>query len=622
MQTIQTQDHMQPRKGRGRLIMRFLKGSKAFFLICMICAALSALADMITPQIIRVTVDNIVGGAPADTLSPAVRSLLASFGGPAALRDRLWLTALAVVAVALVKAAAQYGFRVTNARGGETLVKTMRDTLYRHIERLPFRWHMQNHTGDIIQRCTSDIDTTRNFISEQLTSLIRILIMLVLSVMFMLGMNVKLTLIAMAPLPVIVWYSIFFHHKFRKGFQECDENEGKLSAMVQENLTGVRVVRAFGRERYERDRFGKQNTFYTSLWVKLGRLMAFFWCSADILSGVQIMLVVIFGVFFCLNQGMTAGEFIAFLSYNGMLVWPVRQLGRMISEMSKAGVGIDRIGYIMDAEEEQDAPDAGEPPMDGDIVFDHVSFCYEGSPEMLHDINLTIPAGTTLGILGGTGSGKSTMMYLLDRLYDLPKEGGTISVGGTDIRKSRLAHLRRNIGIVLQEPFLFSRTLRENLTVTAPDLDDEALTAAARAACLDETIRSFAKGYDTAVGERGVTLSGGQKQRAAIARMLTRPTPIMIFDDSLSAVDTETDAKIRAELEKRFGSATIILISHRITTLSKADQVLVLDHGRVAQLGTPAELSRQEGLYKEIENIQSMHTDPDLSESENKEVNA
>jgi len=508
--------------------------------------------------------------------------------------------------VAVVKVASQYGFRVTNVRGSETLVKTMRDTLYRHIERLPFQWHMQNHTGDIIQRCTSDIDTTRNFISEQLTNLIRIGIMLALSVVFMLGMNVSLTLIAMAPLPVIVWYSLFFHKKFRKGFQECDENEGKLSAMVQENLTGVRVVRAFGRERYERDRFGKQNSFYTSLWVKLGKLMAFFWCSADILSGVQIMLVVVFGVLFCLNRGMTAGEFIAFVSYNGMLVWPVRQLGRMISEMSKAGVGIDRIGYIMDAEEEKDAPDAKDAPMDGDIRFEHVSFSYEGSPEMLHDINLTIPAGTTLGILGGTGSGKSTMMYLLDRLYVLPEDGGRITIGGTDIRKIRLEHLRRNIGIVLQEPFLFSRTLRENLAITAPDLEEEELRTAAQAACLDETIQSFTRGYDTAVGERGVTLSGGQKQRAAIARMLTRPTPIMIFDDSLSAVDTETDAKIRKELEKRFGSATIILISHRITTLSKADQVLVLDHGRVAQLGTPAELSRQDGLYREIEQIQSI----------------
>ncbi len=613
METSKTPE-MQPRPGRGKLLYHFLKGSKGFFIFCMLCAALSGLAEMLTPQIIRVTVDNILGSAPTDTLSPWVQRLLAAAGGPEAIRSRLWIMALAVVAVSLLKVAAIYGFRVSNARGGETLVKNMRDTLYRHIERLPFQWHMQNHTGDIIQRCTSDIDTTRNFISEQLTPLIRILFMVALSIVFMLGMNVPLTFIAMAPLPVIVWYSLFFHRKFRKGFQECDENEGKLSAMVQENLTGVRVVRAFGRERYERDRFGKQNNFYTSLWVKLGRLMAFFWCSADILSGVQIMLVVIFGVLFCLNRGMTAGEFIAFLSYNGMLVWPVRQLGRMISEMSKAGVGIDRIGYIMDAEEEKDRPGASDAPMDGDIRFEHVSFAYEGCPEMLHDIDLTIPAGSTLGILGGTGSGKSTMMYLLDRLYPLPEDGGRITIGGKDIREIRLEHLRRNIGIVLQEPFLFSRTIRENLALTSPDIGEEEMREASRAACLEETIDSFTKGYDTFVGERGVTLSGGQKQRAAIARMLTRSTPIMIFDDSLSAVDTETDAKIRAALEKRFGSATIILISHRITTLSKADKVLVLDHGAVAQYGTPAELSAQPGLYRQIEEIQSYHGE-DLSES-------
>ena len=613
MENIQARDHIEPRKGRGKLILRFLKGSKGFFIICMFCSALSGLAETVTPQIVRVTVDNVIGGAPTESLSPWVRGLLDRFGGAAALRDRLWIMALAVVVVSVIKAVSVYCFRVFNARGGETLVKNMRDTLYRHIERLPFQWHMQNHTGDIIQRCTSDIDTTRNFISEQLTPLIRILFMVVLSIVFMLGMNVPLTFIAMAPLPVIVWYSLFFHRKFRKGFQECDENEGKLSAMVQENLTGVRVVRAFGRERYERDRFGKQNNYYTSLWVKLGRLMAFFWCSADILSGVQIMLVVIFGVLFCLHRGMTAGEFIAFLSYNGMLVWPVRQLGRMISEMSKAGVGIDRIGYIMDAEEEKDRPGASDAPMDGDIRFEHVSFAYEGCPEMLHDIDLTIPAGSTLGILGGTGSGKSTMMYLLDRLYPLPEDGGRITIGGKDIREIRLEHLRRNIGIVLQEPFLFSRTIRENLALTSPDIGEEEMREASRAACLEETIDSFTKGYDTFVGERGVTLSGGQKQRAAIARMLTRSTPIMIFDDSLSAVDTETDAKIRAALEKRFGSATIILISHRITTLSKADNVLVLDHGAVAQYGTPAELSAQPGLYKQIEEIQSYHHEEEVN---------
>ena len=601
------------RSGRGGLIWHFLKGSRGFFVLCMICAAASALADMVTPQIIRLAVDQVIGGASVDTLSPRVRELLAAAGGTAYLRANLWILALAIVAVALVKAASQYGFRVYNAKGGETLVKTMRDTLYTHIERLPFQWHMQHHTGDIIQRCTSDIDTTRNFVSEQLTNLIRILILLVMSIIFMVGMNPLLTLIAMIPVPVIIAYSIRFHHQIWEGFQQCDENEGKLSAMVQENLTGVRVVRAFGRERYERDRFDQQNEFYTGLWVKMGRIMSRYWSTADILSGLQVMLVVVFGVVFCLRDRMTSGEYIAFLSYNGMLVWPIRMLGRMISEMSKAGVSMERVGQIMDAEEERDDPEGAAPPLNRDICFDHVSFAYEGTAEMLHDISLTIPAGSTLGILGGTGSGKSTLMYLLDRLYPLAPENGKITIGGVDIQQMRLSHLRSGIGIVLQEPFLFSRTLKENLMITSPDLTEADLAEASRTACLEETIDGFSKGYETFVGERGVTLSGGQKQRAAIARMLTQKAPIMIFDDSLSAVDTETDAKIRAALEKRFGQATIILISHRMTTLSKADQVLVLDHGKVAQLGTPEELRNQPGLFREIDQIQSMNREEETA---------
>ena len=597
MQTNQTLD-------RGRLIRRFLQGSILFFLLCMICALLAALADMITPQIIRLAVDHIIGTQPAENMSATVAGLVERFGGTVYLRGHLWILALAVVLVALVKSGSQYGFRVFNALGSETMVKTMRDTLFTHIERLPFQWHMSHHTGDIIQRCTSDIDTTRNFVSEQLTQLIRILILLIMSLVFMLGMNVSLTLIAMVPLPLIVWYSLRFHRQIHEEFRQCDENEGKLSAMVQENLTGVRVVRAFGRERYERDRFDAQNQYYTSLWVKIGKTMSRFWSISDILSGTQVMLVVIFGVLFVLHGKMTSGEYIAFLSYNGMLVWPVRMLGRMISEMSKAGVSVDRIRDIMNAEEEMEDPEAKTPPMDRDIVFDHVSFGYEGAPEMLHDISLRIPAGSTLGILGGTGSGKSTLMYLLDRLYPLQPENGRILIGDTDIADISLSYLRQNIGIVLQEPYLFSRSLRENLTITDSSLSEQAMRDAAKTACLEETIDSFPKGYDTFVGERGVTLSGGQKQRAAIARMLTRQTPIMIFDDSLSAVDTETDAKIRSALEKHFGKATVILISHRITTLSRADRVLVLDHGKAVQLGTPEELRNQPGLYREIDQIQ------------------
>ena len=593
------------KQGKAALIWRFLQGSKAMFVVSILMAMLTALADMLTPQIVRVTVDNVIGATPMEPGSLAEK-LVVYAGGAEYLGQNLWLLALAVLAVALVKVLSQYGFTLSNTRASETLVKTMRDKLYTHIGRLPFSWHMKNHTGDIIQRCTSDIETTRNFVAGQLTQLFRIVILVVMSMIFMMGMNPWLTLIALIPMPFIVLYSLHFHNKIGEGFKACDEAEGRLSAMAQENLTGVRVVRAFGREKYERDRFENHNNEYTNLWIRMGGVMSRFWSTSDVLSGMQIMLVVVFGVVFCLNDKMQPGEYMAFLAYNGQLVWPIRMLGRMISEMSKAGVAVDRIGYIMDSEVEKDAEITVEPDMTGDIAFEHVNFAYDGCPQMLHDIHFTMKAGTTLGILGGTGSGKSTMMLLLDRLYDLPAENGRITIGGVDIAQISREHLRKNIGIVLQEPFLFSRTLRENLSITDDGLTLTDIREAAKAACLDDTIEGFTKGYETFVGERGVTLSGGQKQRAAIARMLTQHTPIMIFDDSLSAVDAETDAKIRSALEKRFGSASIILISHRISTLSKADQVIVLDRGRIAEMGTPEELAKAGGLYQKISEIQSM----------------
>ena len=419
----------------------------------------------------------------------------------------------------------------------------------------------------------------------------------------MLGMNVPLSLIALSPVPVIVGYSFVYYRVIGRAFLECDENEGILSAMAQENLAGVRVVRAFGREAREDERFRAQNRHYTGLWMRLARPMAAFWSVGDILSGVQILLTVCFGAVFCVRGRMTAGEYIAFLSYTALLVWPVRMLGRMISEMSKAGVSIDRIARIM--EETPESPGgSGKPALTGDIVFDRVTFSYEEEQEVLRDFSFTIPGGCTLGILGGTGSGKSTLMLLLLKLYELPPTGGSIRIGGTDLRDIDTAWLRRHMAVVLQEPFLFSDTLRGNIDLAADTGDEEAVRRAARAACLEETADSFPAGFDTFVGERGVTLSGGQKQRVAIARALMRKTPIMIFDDSLSAVDAGTDEKIRAALRTRFQGSTVILISHRITTLKDADMILVLENGRASQCGTHEELRRGGGLYERICRIQ------------------
>ena len=379
--------------------------------------------------------------------------------------------------------------------------------------------------------------------------------------------------------------------------------------MVQENLTGVRVVRAFGREEFERERFEKQNTYYTGLWIHLIKLLSAFWSVSDFISGLQILLVLVLGSLFCVRGELTAGEYIAFISYNGMLIWPVRFLGRVISEMSKAGVSIDRIRYIMNSEPEHDCPDPvsreqTEQAAHGDIVFDHVSFAYENGKDILKDVSFKVKAGTTLGILGSTGSGKTTLMHLLNRLYELPPGNGSITLGGVNIADMRAQDLRNCIGMVLQEPFLFSRTIGENISIRNHSLPIDEIRRAAGIACVDESITEFKEGYDTMVGERGVTLSGGQKQRVAIARMLTQKSPIMVFDDSLSAVDSETDAKIRQQLHQSLGQSTVILISHRITTLMQADYILVLDKGQIIEEGTPKELESKGGMYRQIYDIQ------------------
>lgn len=604
---MEKQDKRFTKKEHGKkiaLIWRFLKGSKLLFFFAILFTCITALADMIIPQIVRCTVDNVLGGQPAE-YPPFVMDLIQHVGGFSFLKTHIWIMALAVLAVAFVKVVSQYAFRICNTKATETLSKTTRDSLFSHIARLPYSWYKTNKTGDIIQRCTSDISTMNEFVSEELTSLFRIIVLLILSILFMLNMHVPLTLIALSIFPVIMLNSVLFDRKIEKNFTEYYEHEGKISVVVQENLTGARVVRAFGQENAEKEKFQKQNAFYTVLGENAGKTLSLFRVISDTLSGLQVMLVIVFGALFCMKGSMTAGEYIAFVSYNTLLSWPLTELGRMITEMSKTSVSIDRIRYIMESEEEKDKENTIKPDLSGDIVFDHVSFGYENCPPVLKDICFRMKAGSTLGILGGTGSGKSTLIMLLDKLYPLAEDGGKITIGGVDITDIDTPYLRKNIGIVLQDPYLFSRTIAENIGIADDAIPFAKIQQATKAACLDETIASFTKGYDTSVGERGVTLSGGQKQRVAIARILTQNTPIMIFDDSLSAVDTETDAKIRASLEAKFGSASIILISHRIATLSKADKILVLDNGKITEQGTHNELIQHNGIYRKIYDIQT-----------------
>lgn len=592
-------------KTNRELVWHFLRGSKAYFIIAIVCISLMNLLALIVPRVISYTVDTLITGKESD-LPAFIVDAIESIGGPAYIREHLYLIAVFLMVIGALSALCNYLYRYYNNKGAETLVETMRNEIFAHIARLPFSWHTKNQTGDIIQRCTSDVDAVKNFVSGQLTEVFRVVLMVAFSLYFMFTINVKLALIAVILIPINIAYSAYGHKRMGKIFEEADVEEGKLSAVVQENLTGVRVVRAFGRELFEKERFEKQNHDYWKMWIRMDWVLAWFWAIGTLLLSLQTMIVVVLGAVFAVRGEMLAGEYIAFFSYNIMLTWPIRLLGRLISGLSRSEIATDRIRYIMNSEPEKDEGKKQRPEMTGDIVFNNVSFAYDESKEIVKDVSFRIKGGTTVGILGGTGSGKSTLMHLLNRLYELPKENGSITISGVDIKDIEVGYLRENVGMVLQEPYLFSRTLAENIALGGTNAEIEDIKEAAGTASLLETIENFKEGFETTVGERGVTLSGGQKQRTAIARMLIGKSPIMVFDDSLSAVDAETDAKIRKGLMEKGKDSTVIIISHRITTLMAADNILVLDKGRLVESGTHDELIKNAGIYRKIYDIQSV----------------
>lgn len=593
-----------------KLILSYAKSYIYLIIISAAATIIKVGASFATPQIIRFTVDSIIDDVPFSFSGP-VMNFIEYIGGREGIRQNIWICAVFVLALAVITSICDYIGRLTMAKGTEGIIKNIRDKLFDHIQKLPYSWHIKNQTGDIIQRSTSDVEVVRNFINTQLSEMFRTIILVIISLILMFSMNVKLTLIVLIFIPIVVLYSAIFYGILSKKFLLADEAEGELFTATQENLTGVRVVRAFGREKYEIEKFSEKNNKFSDLWVKLGYQLGYYWGIGDLVTGIIVMTIVITGSVYSVNNVITLGEFMAFVSYTSMIAWPLRSFGRILGELSKTKVSAERICEILREPEEQDRPNSLTPDMNKDIEFKNVTFTYEGNVPVVNDISFKIKAGTTYAILGGTGSGKTTLMHLLNRLYDLPEDCGSITIGGVDIRDINREHLRKNIGMVLQEPFLFSRSIKENISIVNSDADFEAIREVSSIAQVDDAIDSFSKGYDTIVGERGVTLSGGQKQRVAIARMLLQNTPVMVFDDSLSAVDSETDAKIRSALKKRKKNSTVILISHRITTLMQADTILVLDKGRVSDIGTHEELINRERIYKSIYDVQMNMSDID-----------
>ena len=588
---------------RLKLCLEFMKVTRLKYIGSILTVVIAVAVAFISPLLLSEIIDSVIGTTRPLSLPGPIQGWLDARGGRDFLVNNMWIVALVLVGINVLNGLVMFLRGKWTAQASESIAEKMRNRLYRHLQTLPYDYHVKAATGDLIQRCTSDVETVRRFLSGQLVEIFRAVFMLVIALVIMLNMNVKMTLVSLMLVPILFLYGMVFFKLTMKRFRETDEAEGRMSAVLQENLTGVRVVRAFGREKYEVEKFDKVNDNFRNLAAHQANLLAYYWSISDLLTMMQTAISLIYGVILAARGEISVGDLLVFTSYVGQLLWPVRQLGRILSDMGKSFVALDRIDEILCQKSEANSPAMLHPSLAGDIVFDHVDFGYERDKPVLQDISLTVPHGSTVAILGATGSGKSTLVQLMQRLYDCT--GGRITIGGVDIRDMDKNWLRSRVGLILQEPFLYSRTIESNLGIAKPDVTFEEVRDAARTACADDFITEFENGYATLVGERGVTLSGGQKQRIAIARTLCKENDILIFDDSLSAVDTETDAAIREALNARQADITTFIISHRITTLSRADMIVVLDHGRIIQRGTHDELIHQEGLYKRINAIQN-----------------
>ena len=573
------------------------------FLWALIATIMMVIIGFLTPLLLSEIVDSILGSEPF-TMPDFLMNPINDLGGRDFLRHNLWIPALALILMNVVNGVFTFIKGRSSAIASENIARKLRNDLYRHLQHLPFAYHVKAQAGELIQRCTSDVDTIRRFLAVQVMEVVNTVLMVVIAMSILLPRSMPITLYSLILVPPLFCFATWFFKMVHKSFEVADEADGVLNAVLQENLSGVRVVRAFGQQEREVEKFDRVNNDLRKKNLRLNELLAIYWGGGDAISMTQTLLTLVVCIIYACNGWITVGTLIVFTSTLGMLLFPIRQLGRTLSDAGKAMVSMKRVQAILHEEAEPDEPNALKPDLHGDIVFDHVSFAYpDDNVPVLRDVSFTIPAGKTAAVLGGTGSGKSTMMYLLQRLYT--PTNGKITIGGVDIQQIDRKYLRAHVGLILQEPFLYSKSIRENVGITAPEQEAERIEHAADIASASGFIAKADKGWETVVGERGVTLSGGQKQRVAIARTLLKDNNILIFDDSLSAVDTETDAQIRAALRHEQKDVTTLIISHRVTTLSQADLILVLENGQITQQGTHAELCSQPGLYQRINSIQN-----------------
>lgn len=551
-------------------------------------------------QYVIASIRNYVEGTPVVVNFPPF--LLEFFQSPDLLE-----TVLKVVVILAVFQAFRFLmiFSESFMRGvmAETVQKQLRNDIYDHIQSLDYQYHNNVDIGDLIQRVTSDIEMVGNFLAQRIAEIFRLIATIIFGSIQIYFINPIMMYIALAMVPVSGVLSIIYFRYVNRSFKVIEEKEAEMITIIQENLSASKIVRAFANEQHEINKLEKANSAYSKVMRKHQKRQALHWGVSDVIAMLQYVAVIIIGILFTRSGTIQPDAIIAVLMLIGMLIWPVRGLGRVIGDFGRALVANDRLQEIFDHPSEFIDNGTLTPVIKGNIEFKDVCFKFEDSESYLLDkLNFTIKSGETVAFIGRTGSGKSTIVNLLLRL--LETSDGEILYDGVPIKDIEKHYLRKQLGVVLQEPFLYSKTVYENIAIADPNTRPEYVRTAARIASLERDISTFEKGYDTLVGERGTTLSGGQKQRVAIARILVSEKPIIIFDDSLSAVDTETDLMIRQGLKERDTNATTIIITHRITTAREADKIIVLENGKISAIGTHDTLKDQEGLYKKLWDIQ------------------
>lgn len=574
-------------------IWRMMADYRGSYIAAMIALALSALAKTSVYLLLRFFADDVL--AQGKMIGNSMNQTF------------LWI-GLGFIGLALIEGGGSFLSGRLAAYTAEGITRRLRDFLFDHIQRLSFSYHSATPTGDLIERVTSDVDALRRFFSEQAIGLGRIVLLFFINWGAILYINAKLGWISVITIPLILWVSLWFFKKVTNAYEDYQAQEAVLSTTLQENLTGVRVVKAFARQDYEMEKFEKDN------WLKYvkGKFLllmhSLFWPLSDIVLGGQMLFGFVFAAFMAINGEITVGDYVA---YVGLLVWlifPIRNLGRVIVQASTGMVSYQRLMDITKQAREDLETGKVRPqvPARGEIEFKEVSFMYsDGTHDVIQNVSFHIKPGESIALLGSTGSGKTSLVNLLPRFHEYT--GGQILLDGVDLKDYPRKYLREQIGIVQQEPFLFSRSIRENILYgVGRSVTQEEIEAAAKAAAVHDVIVAFPDGYNTIVGEKGVTLSGGQKQRVTIARTILKNPKILILDDSTSAVDTETEASIRQALNDLMEHRTTFIIAHRIQSVMKADQILVLDKGQVVQHGTHDELvSQYGGMYRKVYDIQT-----------------